>query len=222
MIVSPRIARAIRAGQITQLRLPRVPGRTCPYRAGHDYPVQVRREYGISNDGDARIEVFAVSRQLAGELTFNDARREGFRTTDEWKVNWIRRYDAAYRRQQAINDYLWSTGAVDSIMLERFERCHAFALVWAIAFKPAQGKRFLARPTRTSGDYVSHPGRAIDPIECVDAETQEHYAKAKREDGERRRASFRRDLEEARSQQTAGKLTNRALRHVNDATQRRV
>lgn len=223
MIVSPATAKAIRAGRIMQTRLPRVPGRACPYRAGHDYPLRVRRGRGSTGDAESRIEVLAVSRQLAGEITFADARRGGFRTTDEWKVQWVRRYDSTYQRQRAVNDYLWSTGAVDAIMLERFEREHAFALVWNVVFKPTEGKRFLARPTRTSGDYVSHPGRAIDPIECVDTDTQERYAKATREDNERRRASFRRDLEEARTQQKAtGNLSNRALRHVNNATQRRV
>lgn len=221
MIVTARTARAIAGGRVTQTRLPCVPGRGCPLKLGHDYPLQVRRGRRILSDGP-RIEILAVCRQLAGDITHVGAKHEGFRTTDEWKVQWVRVHDPAYRAQRSINDSLWESGAVDGILLTRFEQCHARSPVWAVAFKPVLAKRYLAHPTRTSGDYVSHPGRAIDPVECIDGDIQERYAKAKHEDGERRRASFRRDLEQARAERKAGNLTNRALRHINGAADRQV
>lgn len=214
MIVTARTARAITAGRITQTRTPRLPGRACSLKAGHDYPLQVRR--GRRLVGDERIEILAVGRELAGEITLAGAKAEGFRTTTEWKIQWVRRHDCAYRSQRRVNDWLWETGLVDDLLLDRFETRHVEAPVWAIAFKLTEPKRYLARPTRTSGDYVTHPGRAIDPVECIDVATQQRYATAAREAGEQRRASARRDLEPARP----GNLSNRALRHVNGATQR--
>lgn len=215
MIVTKRTARAIIASRVTQTRMPRVAGRACPLKVGHDYPLQVRR--GRRLIGDTRIEILAVGPELAGDLTLVEAKAEGFRTTNEWRMAWVRRHDGGYRGQRQINDWLWETGLVDDLLLDRFEQRHAGIPVWAVAFKPTEPKRYLARPTRTSGDYVTHPGRAIDPVECIDAATQDRYAEVARADSEQRRATFRRNLEPAHG---AGNLTNRALRHVNGATER--
>lgn len=219
MIVTARMANAIRVGRVTQVRLPRITGRPAALRVGHDYPVQVRRGKLIQGDGP-RIEVLASRSERAGDISYAGARSEGYRTTDEWKVAWVRRYDNGYRSQRTTNDALWLTGVVDGILLVRFERRHASTPVWVVTFKTISPQRFLARPTRTSGDYVRNPGRAIDPVECVDEATQDGYAKGAREEGERRRASFRRDLEEERARRKASNLSNRALRHINDATDR--
>lgn len=197
MIVTPRVAHAIGAGHVTQARMLRVEGRPPRLRVGHDYPIQVRRGKRIDADG-TRIEVLTVRRELAGEITYAGAKSEGFRTTDEWKVGWVRKHDNGYRAQRSVNDCLWLTGLVDGILLTRFELRHAAVPVWTVTFKTIPAQRFLARPTRTSGDYVRHPGRAIDPAECVDEQTQERYAKATHEEGERRRASFKDDLEAER------------------------
>lgn len=214
MIVTARTAHAIRAGKITQVRIPRVAGRACPLKLGHDYPLQVRRDRRLPSD-DTRIAVLAVERELAGALTLQDARAQGFRTTADWRIEWVRRHDSAYRSQRKINDWLWESGLADEPLLDRFERRHAGASVWVVRIEPMEPKRYLARPTRTSGDYVSHPGRAIDPVECIDAATQERFATAARGQSERHRAAVRRAAEPA-----PANLTNRAVRHVNGASRR--
>lgn len=217
MIFTSRQARAIAGGRLTQARIPVFAGRACPMKVGHDYPVQVRR--GRKLDSLLRIKILARGKQRAGDITLAEARAEGQRTTADWKRAWVRRHDT----QWTARDELFDDGndIVNDILLARFEERHADTLVWAIAFEPlVDAPRFMARPTRTSGDYVAVTARAIDPVECVDEVTQAHYAKLKREDGERRRASFRRDQEEARGECKSGKLTNRALRHINNARER--
>lgn len=220
MIVTPHTANAIRSGRITQIRVPRLDGWPVPLRVGHDYPVQVRRGKRITGEG-SRIEVIATYPEVAGDITYTGARGEGYRTTDEWKVNWVRRHDLGYRAQRIVNDDLWRTGLVDGILLARFEQRHAAAPAWTVTFKVISPQRYLARPTRTSGDYVRHPGRAIDRVECVDEATQERYAKMAQADSERRRASARRALQEERAGRRTGNLSTRALRHITDAADRR-
>jgi hypothetical protein len=200
VIFTAQQARAIARGRKTQTRIPWITGRFCPVKVGHDYPVQVR--HGRKLDSVSRITVLGRGQQRAGDITLTEARAEGCRTTDDWKAQWVRRFDAPWVQREKIDlvaVYDDKVSIVNWILLERFRQRHESTIVWAIAFEPVvDAPRYLARPTRTSGDYVTNPGRAIDLVEAIDKPTLERYAEATQAEGERRRASFRLDLEAER------------------------
>lgn len=200
MIFTARQARAIIAGRQTQTRIPVLTGRACPVKVSHDYPVQVRR--GRRLDTVTRIMVLGRGQQRAGDVALPGARAEGCRTTNDWRIRWVRWRDRAWIEREKVDlvaVYDDEVSIVNWILLERFEQRHADTMVWAIAFEPVvDAPRFLAHPTRTSGDYVATPARAIDPVEAIDETTQERYAKLAREDGQRRRESLQRDIEAER------------------------
>lgn len=200
MIFTKRQAGAIARGQHTRMCIPVVTGRPCPVKLNHDYPVQYRDGRRLPMMG--RIKIVSHAQQVAGEITYAEARAEGCRTTVHWKTEWVRRRDAVWLAREKVDlvaVYDDEVSIVDWILLERFEQRHARTMVWALTIEPVvDAPRFMAHPTRTSGDYITTTTRAIDPVECIDEATQERYAKATQEQGERQRASFRRDLEAER------------------------
>jgi hypothetical protein len=110
----------------------------CKYRVGRTYAIQA----GRGKPAIARIRILDVRTERLGEITLEDARREGFKATFQFFQYWEQLHGSVNKEQ----------------------------LVWVIGFalEPEQ-PIFLARPTRTSGDYTENVERAIDDIEAVRA-----------------------------------------------------
>lgn len=200
MIFTKRQAGAIARGQHTRTC---VPGKACPVKLNYDYPVQYRDGRKLPTMG--RIKIVSRAQQLAGDITFAEARAEGHRTTAQWKAEWVRRHDAVWLAREKVDlvaAYDDDVSIVEWILLQRFEQRHATTPVWTLAIElVVEIPRFLANQrikATDDGQYTTNTARAIDPVECIDKATQERYARAKHEEGERQRASFRRDLEAER------------------------
>lgn len=216
MIFTGDQAHEILKGRQTQTRRLATATR-CPYRVSFDYPVQVRRsiEGAMRSVSVGRIKILTRDQHRAGEITFLDARAEGYRTTDDWKVAWVRRLEGRWIKRELIDRvevYDDDVSIVKWILLERFEQHHARRLVWALGFEPVGDvPRFMARAPVAfkSGDYTGTAALAIDKEECVDEATQERYARAKQEEGVRMRASFKADLERERAERRSRKRGER-------------
>ena len=90
MIFKPVLARAVAAGRKTQTRRPVRPGeKTCRYREGRTYAVQP----GRGKPGLARIRILHTELQQLGDLTYQDAKAEGFRTRDDFYAYWTDLYN---------------------------------------------------------------------------------------------------------------------------------
>lgn len=197
MIFPKEQANAVARGAVTQTRR-LVMGR-CQLRVGRDYAVQP----GAGRPSVCRIKVNEITHAQAGEITYREAKVCGYKTTDDFKVSWTRAHDRQWVERERVDlvaVYDDNVSIVKWILLKRFEQHHARTPVWVIRFEVQPDvPRFMAHATRTNGDYVHHPARAIDREECIDEQTNNTYAKASHAEGERMRASFRADLEDERA-----------------------
>lgn len=204
MIFTPPQARAIARGAVTQARRPATQLR-CRYRIGHDYAVQP----GLGRDAVCRVKILGTRRHPAGEITFRDARAEGYRTTDEWKMAWVRQYDRAWldeHKVDLVSVFDDTVSIVNWILLKRFKQRHAHRDVWALVFEIADETRYLAHPTARSGDYTNHPARAIDPEECVGADVLDLFAKLAAPASAARRERHRAEADEQRQSKRSGRV----------------
>lgn len=170
MIFSPALARKVLVGSKTETRRPVREGKTCRYRVGHTYAVQPGR--GRAEEG--RILVTGVYEQRLGDIAFVNARAEGFRTTADFKAEWMRLYDKAWVAAHGAEDL----DLADETVAQRFEDRHADTRVWVIQFMlPIDQIRLLA-DRHAKADYVDTPARAMpDEPEAVDEQTQERISK---------------------------------------------
>lgn len=84
MIFRPELVRKVLEGHKTQTRRRARAGEQPNYTPGRMYAVQP----GRGQKAMARILVVDVQRQALGDVTFRDARAEGFRTRDEFFTYW--------------------------------------------------------------------------------------------------------------------------------------
>lgn len=145
MIFAAEMVRLIAAGKKTATRrLVKGDEPKGRYRAGKSYAVQP----GRGKPSSFRILVTDVRQEPVGDLTLADARAEGFRTSDEFKLYWIRLHDKAWANPkvdcpECMGIGCWDcddTGKVvkprdDVELLARFEDRHAHRLVWVIMFE---------------------------------------------------------------------------------------
>lgn len=211
MIFTDANAKAVAAGRKTQTRhipgVPRLAKRkdwqrrglsatrmTTPWTpvVGHAEPVQP----GRGKPAICHLIITEVRREPVGAITLEDAKAEGFASVAAFKVAWVRIHDSAWIAHHKVNlaDAL-GPGVVRWILCERFDQEHAQTMVDAITFERAPADtQLLARPTRTSGDYVTSSARAIDLLPVVDAEYVAKKAQADHELWLKQKASFERDL----------------------------
>jgi hypothetical protein len=108
------------------------------------------------------IIVTGYQRVLLGQsITLKAARAEGHRTTDDYRVWWVRTYDKAWVNTQTTR---LGTRPDDAATLARFESRHQFKLCWQITFRhdPAAPERFLAAsPIAIEDDYTTQKGLAV-------------------------------------------------------------
>lgn len=221
MILQPHEARAVASGRKTMLRVPvgepRTVARKGPrglQRTGlsaqrHQQPFTPRigREYaiqpGVGRSTVARIRVTDTHEQWLGQITFTDARREGHRTTDDFRAAWTTTHDKAWMATILDEDDMARDAAI-----ARFNRRHAATRVHVISFELVTDTHLLLADVRRGrGDYTPSPGQTIDrDAECIDTATQERYAKTARERGLETRRSFQRDLEAERARRKATRV----------------
>ena len=120
----------------------------------------------MTGEEPLRITILEVRQEHLGEITLPDARREGFRTTQEFKDYW--------------------RGLYGTFDLE--------LPVWVIGF--ARGdvtdrpRLLAARPGGPGGDYTDNPARAArDEGEAVPQQTQERFSRRAAERDDLLRAS---------------------------------
>lgn len=149
--------------------------------------------------------VVDVRREWLGAITFADAKAEGHRTTEDFKVAWTRDRDS----REVARSEAWALrelgeDGLREALLARFVRHHAAREVWVVSFRLSEGRdRFLAAGSR-GGDYTSTPARALDPDAPVLDEVElARYAKKAEAAAEAQRASFRADLERERARREA-------------------
>jgi len=158
MIFRPQLARLIVAGRKTQTRRRRH-DQTCRYAPGRTYAVQ----RGRGAPAIARIEIVSIEPQTLGEITFAEARREGFRTRNEFFEYWRRLY--SHRAD------CWECDASELAAAD------LDAPVWVITFALAEPIRIPALDS-THG-YVNNRHQAmVDEPEAPDKATTDAFAKA--------------------------------------------
>jgi hypothetical protein len=180
VIFSRQLAHLVLAGRKTQTRrlVKDSDAGVCRYRPGHTYAVQSRR----GGPSRGRIEILSAEEQLLGDITFEDARAEGFRSREEFFAHW------AEERGRV------QPGELDELdPAERAEVLKRIAdepvSVWKITFKPTEDVRFLHRDS--SHGYTHNPhqamafgeeaGRVEPEPEPVDEETQHRITRAAHE-----------------------------------------
>lgn len=191
MIFRPELVRAITAGRKTVTRRPVRGDEPCRYVAGKTYAVQP----GRGRPAILRIAITSVEVGVAGDVTFDEARAEGFRTTDDFKAYWVGLHDAAWiRRQVALLDAETDLADADKVatlaerLPVRFDARHASRPVWVIRFQPSREDRpvFLgaSSPLAASGKarVVSpkkrRPGRAKLPEPALTDEQAAGYVES--------------------------------------------
>jgi hypothetical protein len=203
IIHNQRVARAIATGTATQHRYI-----GAPLKAGHDYPVKTSSHQPAT----CRIRIASSRLVAAGEITFKDARREGYRTTVEFEAHWVQTYDA---RWFEANTY---GGVYDEwVVHERFTRRHAHRIVNVVTFELVTDEpRFLASQYdilhghTDRGEFTTRKGKAIDDLEVVDEATTARFAEAAALLAEAQRRE-RNDMEQDVYRQQRHRKRNRRL-----------
>lgn len=115
MIFTPTLARKIVAGRKTETRRPVDPdARACRYRIGRTYSIQGR----ANGPSLGRLQILAIDKQNLGDITYESARREGFRTRDEFRAQWEETY-GHYDTNQPVWVILFALVADEPRLLHR-------------------------------------------------------------------------------------------------------
>jgi len=146
MIFTPKHAHLVMSGKKTQARRP-AGDTTPPYKPGRSYAIQT----GVGKTPVGRVEIVAVSPERLGDLTFESARAEGFRTREEFYSYWDNTYNMS----------------------------DPDLVVWVYIITPTTERRYLAKRMGQgerlgkTRDYVGRPHMAIrDEPEVVPPDYQ--------------------------------------------------
>jgi hypothetical protein len=175
MIFSPPLYGRVLSGRKTQTRRPVKPkDEATKYRPGMRRCVQ----RGRGKPGEAHIILTDVRREPVGEITFEDARAEGFKTTVEFKRYWLGLYSPGLVKTIDGED----AEVTDEYVEEHFTAKHAHREVWVITFELDHSDRpRLLADRNAKSDYTEQPARSLrgsaDAGEAIDAATAERYAR---------------------------------------------
>lgn len=152
--------------------------------------------------------VLDVDRQWLGAIDHAGARACGYRTTDDFKVEWTRRVDRipASAERWAVREF--GDDGLRDLLLARFTRHHAATEVWVVTFQISEDPvRFLAAGSR-GGDYTSTPARALDTdAPCVGDLELARYAKKAQAHRTTQQESFAEDLANEREKRRKMRLS---------------
>lgn len=201
MIFRPELVRKIKAGDKTMTRRPVKPGeKDCRYQPGKAYAVQPGRTHAQV----CRITITDVRQEAAGEISFKDARKEGFRTTTEFKDYWKTLY-GSFDAAQPVWVIAFELG--DSTDKPRLLVSGAGRERFKAAPGRKQGsKRQVVADTETSQDYVTQPHLAMagEPEAVTEHEQTKQSVVAHTRDQERLADPLRKKRDELA--QTLGEM----------------
>lgn len=204
VIVSKALANALATGRATQLR--RLIPKQSLVREQHTYSVMP----GPGRPAECRVTVLRTRVAPCSDLTYQDARAMGYRTSGEAKAAWVRERDQVWMKRELVElAEVFDDGCsvVDWILVRRFDTYWAHRFVQVATVKRVVDEpRFLADQRRANaGQYVRSPARSIDPsAECPDEAWQErHSAKVSAQGDELRRRQVARARAEASSDWSA-------------------
>lgn len=179
MIFRSELVRAIARGAKTQTRRPVKGDQPCRYKVGKSVAVQP----GRGRPAALRIVITAVRQEPVGEITFEDARAEGFRTPTEFRLAWVAIHDSAWLARPVKEpcdcwthhdgEHFRLRERTEREILARFEARHASRPVWVISFEQdhSEPARFLSAGWP---DYTSSPAMAArDEQQAVSPSVQE-------------------------------------------------
>lgn len=150
MIVRPEFLQLIRRGKKTEHRTPAT-GANCPVARDQTLPVMTQ----FRGEPAEHVIVRSIRRQLLADITFADARAEGFRTRADFAHRWMRRW-SGYRDHHRPDD--------DDELLDLFFEWHGNEPVWVIAFEVIDAPNLLAPAAHPHGSqlgYVTNAGDAL-------------------------------------------------------------
>lgn len=173
MIFKPELYRAILRGEKTITRRPIRNGQPCRYKPGRTYAIQPGR--GQPSNGN-RIHIHDVDQAFLGDITYEDARREGFKTRAEFCDYWMRLHDRTWRTQTQ------DEAPGEAEILDRFDERHANTPVWVIRFEYTEPQdRFLA-DRHARANYTTNRHQALDSdAPVVDDATLDRFVKENHE-----------------------------------------
>lgn len=217
MIFRDPILRAILRGEVNQHRRPvqaREPyyrrtskikstGRSTvlvqPFnpREGDRFPVQQRvtREGNLSAETHGHVILTSACQEFAGNLTFDDARAMGYRTTSEAMEAWLCDNDPGWLAEEPAcqicggpgltDDGFCVTCGCDDQPRARFTAKHSDRLVWVLRFEldsthvPRLLAALPADEGALDGDYVVSPSRAMadEPEALSESDFEKHVSK---------------------------------------------
>ena len=215
MLLSEGQARAVDSARKTRHTLPA----KRPWRL--QLRIGIRDRYGVichveTTDVQHDVPLTVPTRQHAALEGY-----AGVRGPINMQRAWLEAYDKGWVRKAEDTDMGVTDEAVAQRFAGRWVGVPVHVLTWRLVESPLV---FLAAGSR-GGDYTANPARALDsdapcpPREFVEAEAKK--AEARRQT---QAASFRHDLEAERARRKGINpegLSNRALRQINDAAERR-
>jgi hypothetical protein len=150
VIVRPEFLNLIRRGKKTEHRIPAT-GDLCPVRRDQTLPVMTT----FGGEPAEHVLVSAVRRQQLRDLTFNDARAEGFRTRADFAHRYMRRW-SGYRDHHRPD--------TDDYLLDLFTEWHGNDVVWAIAFEVIDAPNLLTPAAHPHGTKLGYTTRTTDAL----------------------------------------------------------
>jgi hypothetical protein len=142
LIFHPKMAQKVKAGLKTQTRR-KVNENECRYRAGRVYSIQT----GRGKPASGHITITEVRQEQLGDITLRDARREGFRTTADFKAYWLELH-GKWQQEQPV----W---VISFVLGDQTDRPRLLAA----RFDPHHGDYvdFLSRALSGSSEEVAEP-----------------------------------------------------------------
>lgn len=203
MILSPPQARAVAAGRKTTHRVPANGPQCSSAKVGVQYPVKP----GRSKDPICHVEVTEITQQRLGDITYQDARAEGFRTTQEFKAQWVRQHNAGWverellDKAQAIEDQCL-LDPEGYVLCRRFDLHHAHRWVHVIRFKVVSDRPKYLAPKL---GYTSSSSRAVDKLEVIDPAMG--YVERAREESMRKRSRLQQERAQSQRMRRTGQAS---------------
>lgn len=149
----------------------------CPYRPGQQYAITV-----AGKTSDMVVLVSEVRLEKAGDIDFEAARREGYRTPALYKAEWVDKHDRRWSKDWYERNGAWTE------LQKRFDSRWADREVWAIVFESVLSSPRLLHADSSRG-YTSNPRQAMkgEP-EAVGDEWLAAFSRRAAETAARRRA----------------------------------
>jgi hypothetical protein len=167
VIFPPEMARLIRRDKKTQTRRLVRNETRCRFKPGRTYAIQD----GHGSPENGRIRILEVWQEPVGDISFENARAEGFRTRLDFERHWLRLHDRGWFEKHDDEE------PADPEVEARFRDRHADRWVWVIRFEMDRDTPRLLHRDSSHG-YTNNPAQALDDEpEAVDPRTQERFTK---------------------------------------------